>query len=84
MDKVVLYVLPENLHTVTRFLKYNSILQCDQLLDIFGVDYINNLNRFEVSYIFLNLNLNIRVILKININVFGSIYSLVQFFPSAN
>jgi hypothetical protein len=52
-NQINIYILPKNLLYILTFLKYNSISNIVNLVDICSVDniYLNN-NRFEITYVF--------------------------------
>ena len=74
----------EELLNVLKFLKFNENSKFRQLIDIAGVDYPGNKERFNLVYLLLshNYNLRIKVLIKFDIN--KQIPSITKLFPSAN
>ena len=73
-----------NLVEVIQFLKSNENCNFKQLIDIAGVDYPENENRFELIYLFLSHEHNTRIKLLVKFDINQSINSLTKIFPSAN
>lgn len=65
------------------FLKLNDLAHCDQLLDIFGSDYLSKRNRFEVGYLLLNLRHNIRIIVFVTLKRESFLTSVTTLYNSA-
>lgn len=75
----------KNLEKVLTFLKYNINTQLKLLMDICGIDYMEKYkNRFEISYNLLSVKYWIRLHIKIHINEFIPVNSLIKIFKSAN
>ena len=72
------------LFDVVQFLKSNEKCKFRQLIDIVGVDYPENENRFELIYLFLSHEHNLRIKLLIKFQINQTIASLTKIFPSAN
>ena len=72
------------LFDVVQFLKSNEKCKFRQLIDIVGVDYPENENRFELIYLFLSHEHNLRIKLLIKVQINQTIVSLTKIFPSAN
>ncbi len=72
------------LNLFLNFLKLNSTLQLNSLVDIFGNDLIYNKNRFNVIYCLLNCFTNVRLFVKISCSKFQNIDSSINIFNSAN
>ena len=83
-DELLIEIDEVELIEVVQFLKLNENCKFKQLIDIAGVDYPENENRFELVYLFLSHehNLRIKVLIKFQIN--QQINSLTKIFPSAN
>ena len=83
-DELLIEIDEIELIEVVQFLKLNENCKFKQLIDIAGVDYPENENRFELVYLFLSHehNLRIKVLIKFQIN--QQINSLTKIFPSAN
>ena len=74
----------ENLIEVIQFLKTNEQCKFRQLIDIAGVDYPEEENRFHLIYLLLSHEKNIRVKILIKFEIEKKIPSLTKIFPSAN
>lgn len=74
----------KDIFNVAKLLKDNENLKYNQLIDITAVDYPENLNRFEMVYIFLSIPNNSRLIVKFEINENTILDSLTAIFPAAN
>lgn len=66
------------------FLKNHTNSQFKILSEICAVDYINNENRFEIIYNLLSIRFNSRLKIKIKINEFQSIDSIIEIYKAAN
>ena len=73
-----------NLIEVLQFLKSNEKLKFRQLIDIAGVDYPSDENRFELVYLFLSHENNNRIKLSTKFKINQIINSITKIFPSAN
>lgn len=73
----------KNLLNVIKFLKYNSILNYDSLLDIWGVDYLSKNKRFEINYLLTSSIYFERIWLKVVVDGKEGVYSVVEEFKSA-
>jgi NADH dehydrogenase (ubiquinone) Fe-S protein 3 len=74
-----------DLEKVLYFIKYNMICQFKILIDICGVDFIqNSKNRFEINYNLLSVKYWSRLHIKINVNEFIAVPSIIKIFKSAN
>jgi NADH/F420H2 dehydrogenase subunit C len=75
----------KDLDKVIYFFKYNINTQLKLLMDICGIDYMEKYkNRFEISYNLLSVKYWIRLHIKIHINEFIPVNSLIKIFKSAN
>ena len=74
----------EDLLDVILFLKTNKDTKFRQLIDITAVDYLENLKRFKIVYLFLSHEINQRIILNYFINENEVVSSLTKIFPAAN
>ena len=52
-------------------------------MDIWGVDFPSNKERFEVNYLLLSIRFNIRIIVKVTVNEEDAIESVEEIFSSA-
>lgn len=70
---------------VLYFLKYNVMCQFKVLIDICGIDFIeNSTNRFEINYNILSIKYWSRIHIKIHMNEFVGVPSVTKIFKSAN
>ena len=74
----------EELLNVLKFLKFNENCKFRQLIDIAGVDYPGNKERFNLVYLLLSHNYNLRIKVLIKFDVNKQIPSITKLFPSAN
>lgn len=68
---------------VLNFMRDDSKCLFKQLVDIFGVDYPERKNRFEINYNMLSLHKNIRACVKVCVDESTAIPSVVNLFPAA-
>jgi len=83
-NEIIFYILPEFLLKILEVLKFHTVSQYKILTCISGVDYLECNKRFEVVYEFLSLTYNSRIRLKIQVDEFTFINSLVSLFPCSN
>ena len=74
----------KDLLEVVQFFKSNEKCKFRQLIDIAGVDYPSEENRFELVYLFLSHENNNRIKLSIKFKIDQIINSITKVFPSAN
>lgn len=75
----------EDIEKVLYFLKYNINSQFKLLMDICGIDNMQKYkNRFEISYNLLSVKYSMRLHIKLHINEFVPVYSVMKIFKSAN
>ena len=74
----------KDLVQVVQFLKSDEKCKFRQLIDIAGVDYPSDENRFELVYLFLSHEYNLRIKLSLRFEINQTIISLTKIFPSAN
>lgn len=75
----------QDIEKVLFFLKYNINSQFKLLMDICGIDYMQKYkNRFEISYNLLSVKYWSRIHVKIHVNEFIPVYSVIKIFKSAN
>lgn len=86
INKNNLYILVNKdfLTPLLNFLKLNSALNRDLLIDLFGVDQLYQKNRFLVTYSLINTFLNYRIFVKTSCTKFDIINSVSLIFKSAN
>lgn len=83
-NQINIYILPKNLLYILTFLKYNSVSNLINLVDIVVVDNISfNKYRFEITYIFWNIFYEYRINLKLFTNGYNLVYSLSQLYKSS-
>lgn len=82
-DDLHLTVKKEYLFIVLTLLKVHQGLRFSHLLDIFGVDYLNKENRFEINYVLVSLKFNFRLIIKTILCDYEGISSVEPIFSSA-
>jgi len=83
-NEIYINVVAEDLLKICYFLKKNTFMQFQQLMDIWAVDYLGRQNRYEVLYNFLSIRYNIRVIIKVRLAEDAGINSLCSLYNSAN
>ena len=82
--ELLIEINEEDLIEVVQFLKSNDNCKFKQLIDIAGVDYPEEENRFHLVYLFLSHEKNIRIKLLIKFQIDKIINSLTKIYPSAN
>lgn len=80
---IIINVKGEGLKNLIKFLKKHSIIKCSHLMDIWGVDYPGEKERFEVNYLLLSVRYNIRIIIKVTVEEEGMIESIQEIYKSA-
>ena len=83
-NELLIEIKDNDLTDVVQFLKSNEIFKFRQLIDIAGVDYPDEENRFNLVYLFLSHENNLRIKLLIKFQSEKLINSLTKIFPSAN
>jgi NADH-quinone oxidoreductase subunit C len=83
-NELLIEINEADLVDVIQFLKSNDTCKFRQLIDIAGVDYPDEDNRFQLIYLFLSHENNSRIKLKIKFQVNQIIPSITKIFPSAN
>jgi len=83
---LVLKVPPYEVKNCVNFLKKSFLYRCNTLLDIWGVDYPEEVNRFEVNYLLLSLKRNLRIVVRTEVGSEGSVglESVCEIFFGAN
>jgi NADH-quinone oxidoreductase subunit C len=69
---------------VILFLKSHDKLKFRQLIDIAGVDYLEEEKRFSLVYLLLSHEKNIRIKVSINFEIGKKIPTITKIYPSAN
>jgi NADH-quinone oxidoreductase subunit C len=80
---IIINLKTKGLKNFLNFLKKHSPLKFTNLMDIWGVDYPSNKERFEVNYLLLSIRFNIRIIVKVTVNEEEAIESVEEIFSSA-
>ena len=83
-EELLIEINENNLIEVVQFLKSNEKCKFRQLIDIAGVDYPENDQRFELVYLLLSHEYNHRIKLLIKFEINQIINSITKIFPSAN
>jgi len=83
-DFIVFLIKREHLIDFVVFLKRHEVILCEQLLDIWGVDYLGVTPRFELNYLFVSIKHDLRFIIKVRLEDCEGVASLVKCFKSAS
>ena len=83
-SELLIEVDENDLLDTVQFLKSNKFCQFRQLIDIAGVDYPEDENRFHLIYLFLSHEKNTRIKLQIKLQHDQNVKSITKIFPSAN
>ncbi|MBP01457.1 MAG: NADH-quinone oxidoreductase subunit C [Rhodospirillaceae bacterium] len=83
-DCLIISIQPSSIVRVMKFLRDDSNCQFTQLIDLCGVDYLGQENRFEVVYHLLSMKQNARIRVKLCIEDNMSVPSVYTIFNSAN
>lgn len=73
----------KNVKKLLTFLRYHTQTLYEQLIDLYGVDYNERFNRFEICYNVLSIQLNNRATISIVVSERQPIESLINLFPNA-
>lgn len=71
------------INKVCFFLHYHTQTLYQQLIDLYGVDYFERLNRFEICYSLLSLQLNNRLTVTSSLSDRQIISTVTNIFPNA-
>jgi len=82
-SSITLHIKPSKMLVYFNFQKKHTSLQCTTLLDLFGVDYLNRLKRFEIIYITLSVRFAARLFTKVFIGLEDYLTSSVNIYSSA-
>jgi NADH-quinone oxidoreductase subunit C len=74
----------EHVVRLLKFLRDNTAVQCQQLIDVCGADYPNRPLRFDVVYHLLSLTHNHRVRVKVQTDEDTPVPSVVEVYASAS
>ena len=83
-NELLIEINQNDLIEVIQFLKANDNCKFKQLIDIAGVDYPQDENRFHLVYLLLSHELNLRIKLSVKIKIGTKVPSITKIFPSAN
>ena len=83
-NELLIEIDQKDLVQVVQFLKSDEKCKFRQLIDIAGVDYPSDEDRFELVYLFLSHENNNRIKLSIKLKINQIINSITKIFPSAN
>lgn len=84
IDGFVAYKIEsKNLLPILSYLKKEDTLRFTILTDLFGADFPENNERFEIVYSLLSLKLNKRLILKVTVDENNKVPSIVSVFNAA-
>ena len=82
-NEVYLKINYNLINKISFFLHYHTQTLYQQLIDLYCVDYLERLNRFEVSYSLLSLQLNKRITLTSTFSDRQIISTVCNVFPNA-
>jgi NADH-quinone oxidoreductase subunit C len=82
-NTVIVEVDPAEIRVVISFLKKNQQLRFDCLLDIWGVDYLGDFNRFEINYLLLSVVNQSRIIVRSRVDEYTGLHSVSSIFKSS-
>jgi NADH dehydrogenase (ubiquinone) Fe-S protein 3 len=83
-DELILAVDAKKIIPVMNFLRDHSNTQYKILSSISGVDYPERHQRFEIAYDLLSLKFNHRIRVKVFVDEYATIDSIVSIFPAAS
>ena len=83
-NELLIETSEEELINVILFLKSNDKLKFRQLIDIAGVDYPEEEERFKLVYLLLSHEKNMRIKISINFEIGKKIPTITKIYPSAN
>lgn len=83
-NELSICIIPDNLIPIIFFLKNHNHCQFKILSDITAVDYINKKERFTLIYNLLSIRFNTRLQIKILLNEFQSVNSIVNIYKASN
>jgi NADH dehydrogenase (ubiquinone) Fe-S protein 3 len=82
-DVITLIIYKKYLISVCNFLKNHTNAQYKTLIDIVVIDYPLKNKRFEIIYILLSTVRNTRLILKTQLTILSSIFSITSLYSAA-
>merc|ERR1712080_523422 len=78
---IIVWLDKKYLNLFVDYIKNNSSLRVDSLLDIWGVDYLERKERFEVNYLLVSVRNNIRINVKVSVGVEEEIETMTEIYP---
>ncbi len=83
MNSFYIFINYLNIYLCLTYLKFNSLLPLDSLVDLIAVDYPSRaLKRFELIYSFWSIDFNLRCYIKIFVHALNPVLSITTFFKS--
>jgi len=82
-DTLIISVKKSFLVNCLKVLKTHSSLKFASLMDIWGLDYPERKDRFEINYSLLSVKYNIRVIVRVTCEEFEGVDSVTSLYSSA-
>jgi NADH:ubiquinone oxidoreductase subunit C len=76
-------VLPITLPKILNIYKNHTHLYFKQLIEIAVIDRLTQIDRFKINYILFSQVFNTRLILSIEVNEINNVFSITEFFNSA-
>lgn len=83
-DELTVHTSPDEIVALMRFLRDDKRMQFISFIDVCGVDYPGNENRFEVVYHLLSPKQNARIRVKLTTNEETPVPSITGVFPGAD
>jgi NADH-quinone oxidoreductase subunit C len=83
-NQIYLCIAPTDLRAMLLFLRDDLRCQFKQLIDVFGIDYLEREQRLQVNYHLLSLKYNARIIVKIQTDEATPVPSAVEIYSAAN
>ncbi len=83
-NELLIEIDQKDLVETVQFLKSDEKCKFRQLIDIAGIDYPSEENRFVLVYLFLSHEKNTRIKVSIKLKIDQIINSITKIFPSAN
>lgn len=83
-NEIVLVCSRENLVFNLKILKFSEFFRFDILTDLYAIDFLSQVNKFELSYSLLSIEYNIRIKIKVYLSEFIAIQSIGHVFLNSN
>ncbi len=84
LDELTVSAHAESIVRLLKFLRDNTAVQCQQLIDVCGADYPNRPLRFDVVYHLLSLTHNHRIRVKVQTDEDTPVPSIIEVYTSAS